>query len=85
MDAVVSLVGHQGIQHERRMIDAAVAAGVKYFIPSEFGHDSSDPTVRSYLPIMVQKNAVMEYLKTKEKDGLSWTMIVTGLWFDWVS
>jgi hypothetical protein len=26
----------------------------------------------------------VKYLKNKEKDGLSWTAICVGAWFDWV-
>lgn len=85
IDAVVSLVGPQGIVHQNRMIDAAVAAGVKYFLPSEFGHDYNNPRVFSLVPGFAAKKAVIQYLETKEKEGLSWTMIITGLWFDWVS
>lgn len=85
IDAAVSLLGPQGVQHHHRMIDAAVAAGVKYFIPSEFGFDWMDPGVFPLLPLFARKHSAIEYLKTKEKNGLSWTMIITGLWFDWAS
>ncbi|ORY18166.1 hypothetical protein BCR34DRAFT_554323 [Clohesyomyces aquaticus] len=83
IDAVVSLVGPQGFPHQTRMIDAAVAAGVKYFIPSEFGHDYTIPEVFPLVPVFSVKNTALEHLKIKQKEGLDWTVIITGLWFDW--
>jgi saccharopine dehydrogenase-like NADP-dependent oxidoreductase len=84
-DAVVSLVGPQGFTSQHAIIDAATASAVKYFIPSEFGHDYTDPRIFKLLPVFGVKNEVIEHLKRKEGEGLSWTGIITGLWFDWVS
>ncbi|EHL00440.1 putative Isoflavone reductase like protein IRL [Glarea lozoyensis 74030] len=39
-DAVVSALGAGGLDNEIRMIDAAVTAGVKHFIPSQFGSNT---------------------------------------------
>jgi hypothetical protein len=40
-DAVVSTVGTFGISAQCSAIDAAIAAGVQRFVPSEFGGDTS--------------------------------------------
>ena len=84
-DAVVSLVGPQGFTSQHAIIDAAVASGVRYFIPSEFGHDYTDPRILNLIPAFKVKNEVVEHLKSVEEKEMSWTGVITGLWFDWVS
>jgi nucleoside-diphosphate-sugar epimerase len=69
-----------------RLIDAAVAAGVKRFIPSEYGANNLDPRARSLIPIYDIKGAMLEHLiaKAKESSGkLTWTSISCGSWLDW--
>ena len=82
-DAVVLIVGAEALAEQKRYIDAAVAAGVKRFIPSEFGSDLSDPEVVKLVPIFKPKVEATEYLKSKESDTFSWTSIATGPFFDW--
>lgn len=71
------------------VIDAAVAVGVRRFIPSEFGnHPESEhkrlPEMRMTQPAKI---AVMKHLAEKvvETAGrFSWTAIAVGNFFDWV-
>ena len=69
---------------QTRLIDAAVAAGVKLFIPNEFGQDSLNEAVRERLPPARAKGRVIAYLKRKseEKKGFSWTALAVGTIFD---
>ena len=68
------------------MIDAAVSAGVKRFIPSEFGSNTlNTKVVELFSPALDMKVDVLKYLKEQEGRGLSWTGIATGPFFDWVS
>lgn len=67
------------------MIDAAVAAGVKRFIPSEFGSDTNNKSAQELVPVFQKKVEVKEYLESKTGSGLTWTGIVTGPVFDRVS
>lgn len=83
-DAVISVVGMGGFTEQKKFIDAAVAAGVKRFIPSEFSANTLSPAVLKLLPVFSQKKEILEYLKTKESSGLTWTAIWTALLFDWV-
>ena len=83
-DAIVSAIATYSTTQQKAIIDAAVAAGVKRFLPSEYGVDTARPEIYECLPPAVMKQEVVEYLKTKEKDGLSWTAICVGAWFDWV-
>lgn len=78
-------MGVEGFDQQQKLVDAAVRAGVKRFLPSEFSSSSEDPAVLGLLPLFEVKKNLIEYLKNKEQDGLSWTGLATGLLFDWVS
>lgn len=82
-DAVVCAVGYPAKLEEPKLIDAAVAAGVKRFLPSEYGLNNSLPAAKELNEIFASKARVMDYLKTKEPQGLSWTCVATGMWLDW--
>ncbi|GKT41493.1 uncharacterized protein ColSpa_01674 [Colletotrichum spaethianum] len=58
------------LEEQTKIAEAAIKAGVKRFIPSEYGSDSSP------------KKAHLDWLATKE-DQISWTAICTGPFFDW--
>jgi len=64
------------------MIDAAVAAGVKRFMPSEWGSNSANERCVSLVPLIREKRGVVEYLRGREAEGMSWTKFVTGQFFD---
>ena len=84
-DAVVSALGRAGLGEEMKMIDASVKAGVKRFIPSEFGSDTKNANATSLIPVFGVKVRTKDHLKAQESKGLSWTAIATGPIFDWVS
>ncbi|KZF22473.1 NAD(P)-binding protein [Xylona heveae TC161] len=82
-DAVVSTVGGIALSDQKKIIDAAIEAGVKRFIPSEFGSNIWDKKTLELVPVFGKKKDVVEYLRSKESDGLTWTDIITGPFFDW--
>ena len=82
-DAVVSGLGFEGKPTEKAIIDAAVEAGVKRFLPSEYGVDNTNPAASGLSPVFKRKADVIEYLKSKEATGLSWTAVPTGMWLEW--
>lgn len=82
-DAVVSTISATNNQQQHAIIDAAIKAGVKRFIPAEFGANSQDKGATELVPIFAMKNQVTDYLRTKEAKGLTWSAIVTGAFFDW--
>jgi hypothetical protein len=81
-DAVLSLVGGNALGDQNKLIDAAIAAGVKRFLPSEYGSNTPDEHARKIVPMWEAKVSTVNYLKSKNK-GISWTSIVTGNFFDW--
>jgi uncharacterized protein YbjT (DUF2867 family) len=84
-DAVISAVGATAFNEQKALVDAAIAARVQRFIPSEFSANSQSEAVLQLLPLFGQKNDVIKYLKSKESSGLTWTGIATSGLFDWVS
>lgn len=84
-DAVVNTlnVGSIAKPIHLRLIDAAVANGVKRFIPSEFGSDTTNALV-SRIPAFVDKAAIQEYLQNVSREtDLSYSLLITGPFLDW--
>ncbi|KAH7096415.1 NAD(P)-binding protein [Auriculariales sp. MPI-PUGE-AT-0066] len=74
VEVVVSALSRDGIAQQPALADAAKAAGVKLFVPSEFGGDSVGKTTEN-----------LNYPKTQlhlhlRKIGLPYTLYFTG-WF----
>ncbi|KAF2832143.1 isoflavone reductase family protein, partial [Ophiobolus disseminans] len=82
-DVVVSIVGGHAAADQTIFIDAALAAGVKRFFPSEYGPWTRDPQMVEINPYTnPYKTAIVDYLQSKESQ-MSWTGLVTGGFFDW--
>jgi hypothetical protein len=84
-DVVISIVGATGIAEQKSYVDAAVKAGVKRFLPSEFGINGQSEAVKELTPFFAVKQDLLDYLVEKEKDGLTWTALIVGVLYDWVS
>lgn len=66
-----------------QLIDAAVAAKVKRFIPSEFGLDSLNPLTRQ-LPVYENKLKVLNHLEERTlRSGMTYTYIINSVFLDW--
>jgi hypothetical protein len=83
-EAVVSVLGAAAFDQQKKLVDAALRAGVQRFFPSEYSANSQDKAVQELLPLFAVKSELIEYLKTKEAEGLSWTGIASSGLFDWV-
>ncbi|KAJ5189223.1 hypothetical protein N7491_005550 [Penicillium cf. griseofulvum] len=84
-DVVVNALNVAGVPESihLRLVDAAVATGVKRFIPSEYGCDTTNPLVAK-LPAFGIKVSVQEYLKNvAQNSGLSYSLLITGPFLDW--
>lgn len=83
-DAVVSTIATLSTAAQHNLVDAALQAGVKRFIPAEFGGNTLDPETERLLPsIFGSKRDLRRYLESKESEGLTWTAIAVGIIFDW--
>jgi len=83
-DAVISTMATLALDRQLLLIEAAATAGVRRFIPSEFGSDSSNPKSAA-LPVFTNKLAAQKALRDKAaaRTGLSYTIICTGPFLDW--
>lgn len=83
-DAVVSAAGAEGLLGQTVIVDAAIAAGVKRFLPSEFGSNLDNP-LAAKLPVFGYKAAVRNHLEEKVRSGadITYTYVVNGPFLDW--
>ena len=82
-DAVVCVLNHSAIGAQKRLIDVAIKAGVKRFIPTEFGSAPECVGDLKELKIFAGKKEILDYLKSQGGKGLTWTAFYTGPFFDW--
>ncbi|KAK4493686.1 hypothetical protein PRZ48_014871 [Zasmidium cellare] len=80
--AAVSTLSFDGLKLQKVLVDAAIAAGVKLFLPSEFGIDTSHPDAAKLIPFLQPKVETLEYLESKQ-DQIAWTGLASGSLFDW--
>ncbi|MCJ1303939.1 hypothetical protein MMC08_006750 [Hypocenomyce scalaris] len=83
-DAVVSVVGGPAIADQRKLIDAAEKAGVKRFLPSEYGCNTNNEGTLRVVPLLRGKANTTAYLKEKARANpqFTWTSLITGPFFD---
>eukprot|EP01119_Soliformovum_irregulare_P009324 TRINITY_DN22556_c0_g1_i1.p1 TRINITY_DN22556_c0_g1~~TRINITY_DN22556_c0_g1_i1.p1 ORF type:complete len:297 (-),score=88.91 TRINITY_DN22556_c0_g1_i1:46-936(-) len=79
VDLVLSTVGNALFAKQPFYIDAAIDAGVKWFVPSEFG---SDLEVNANEPVFGHKVATDKHLKSVQ-DKISHVNIYTGPFAGW--
>jgi hypothetical protein len=81
-DAVVVSIRHASNALQIGMIDAAVEAGIKRFIPSDFGSVAENSEATDLDPRKGDCERIIDYLRSKESSGMTWTAVITGLFFD---
>ncbi|KAL4902708.1 hypothetical protein BDW74DRAFT_180410 [Aspergillus multicolor] len=82
-DAIVNAITSFSVSEQIKFIDAAIAAGIKRYVPSEYGLDNNTPKARELSPVFKEKGEVQDYLRKKEGSGLSWTSVACGMWIGW--
>lgn len=83
-DAVVSTLNDALVPAQLKLVEAASQAGVKRYIPSEFGCDTLNPKTAALPVFSGGKVAVQKILNEKAAAGsLSYTLVVTGPFLDW--
>ncbi|KAI1347129.1 hypothetical protein F5Y01DRAFT_296150 [Xylaria sp. FL0043] len=83
-DALVSTIATAAIAGQQPLVDAAVAAGVKRIIPSEFGLNTRILGTDPIASILQGKIKTLNYIheKWRQNPSFTWTGISTGLFFD---
>lgn len=86
-DAIISFLTPPATEYQNLAADAAVAANVKRFIPSEWGMNTTILDNTIFGKLLSDKTTTQSHLAklSKDNDFFSWTGISTGLWFDWVN
>ncbi|KAI0381697.1 NmrA-like family protein [Hypomontagnella monticulosa] len=84
-DVVINCMTTLSVANQFRMIDAAIAAGVRRYVPSEFGLNNMKPEAQALNSVFHDKAKVQEYIRAKAADGsIEWMSITCGLWLKWV-
>ncbi|EHK18337.1 uncharacterized protein TRIVIDRAFT_58433 [Trichoderma virens Gv29-8] len=78
-DAVVSAMNHLYFDEQKALVEASDKAGVKRFLPSEYGLDVSIPAVRA-VPYLRAKGLIQDLLK---KSSMTYTVLYTGPFLEW--
>ena len=83
-DAVVSTVGMQALLGQSVLVEAAVAANVKRFLPSDFGSDLANPKSR-ILPVFGHKTAIHKALRdaAAAKPDFTYSLVCNSAFLDW--
>lgn len=83
-DAVVSTVGSAGLLGQKVLIEAAVAANVKRFLPSDFGGDIANPKT-GVLPVFGYKIEVHKALReaAAAKPDFTYSLVTNNIFLDW--
>ncbi|KAH6724489.1 NmrA-like family-domain-containing protein [Leptodontidium sp. MPI-SDFR-AT-0119] len=76
VDTVICTLTGSDLHLSGPLVDAAAAAGVKFFIPSEYGLDTSNSKIRDLLPPYRTRFEIQEKLRAS---GLEWKAIYSGI------
>ncbi|TKX24382.1 hypothetical protein C1H76_3488 [Elsinoe australis] len=85
-DAAITCIPLTDLDQHLRLATAAARAGIKRYIPADFGSvDAGSPKAQELVPLFVRKTWVREHLDdlAKQHPGFSWTALVSGHFFDW--
>ena len=85
-DAVISILGLSAVgDPQYALVEAAIKAGVKRFLPSEFGLDNASAQLLNVLPPFRVRTELIDALKAKQAAGspMEWTAFIAGMFLDW--
>ena len=83
-DAVVSTIGTAGLPAQNVLVEAAVAANVKRFLPSDFGSDIAKPKTGA-MPVFKFKTATHKALReaAAAKPDFTYTLVCNNAFLDY--
>jgi hypothetical protein len=88
-DALICTLNDDASGIQVQLIEAAVEAGVKRFIPNEWGGSEMIAPVPELEALMAAKRAIIDLLKQKAAEAAAagkvfhWTGVDDGVFFDW--
>lgn len=79
---VITLSGQSQLETlQKKLIDAAVEAGVRWIMPNEWGFDTANQGLVEDIVISKVIVSVREHLK--QQTNVSFTSMITGFWYEW--
>lgn len=81
-DAAVLATNHAGNKRHRNVINAAAETGVKHLIPNHWSSDAELPTIKQLSSYDDSLRQDIEYFRTEENSGMTWTAIVMAIFLD---
>lgn len=81
-DAVINCVTTLAVGTQLRIISAAAEAGVRRYVPSEYGLNNNNPAARALCPVFREKGEVQDHLRTLEH-RMEWMAFACGMWLKW--
>ncbi|ETS85257.1 hypothetical protein PFICI_03282 [Pestalotiopsis fici W106-1] len=83
-DVIVNCMTSLSVMDQFRMIDAAISAGVKRYVPSEYGLNNMRPEAQALNAVFRAKGKVQEYLRARAAEGvIEWMSVSCGMWIKW--
>jgi nucleoside-diphosphate-sugar epimerase len=83
-DVIINCITYPADVDQYRLVDAATAAGVKRYIPSEYGLNNARPEPQALSSVFREKGEVQAYLRSKANEGaIEWMSISCGMWLRW--
>lgn len=77
---IVTLAANAPRDMQERLVDASVVAGVRWYIPNEWGYDAQSKSATEQSIIGPAKVKTRAYIESK---GLPWTSFACGFWYEW--
>jgi len=71
------------IATRKRIIEAAIKAGVKRITLSAFGTNVPELQTTEPVEAFRGKVEIREFMRSREREGLTWTGLVVGAFLDW--
>jgi uncharacterized protein YbjT (DUF2867 family) len=83
IDALVNANNQVDLEVSKRVVDAAIVAGVRRYVPPDFGSDPNS-TLLPTLPVFRTKYLTHKYLAEKAAAGdITYTIVSNGPFLDW--
>ncbi|OIW22736.1 NAD(P)-binding protein [Coniochaeta ligniaria NRRL 30616] len=82
IDAIVFAVGSPHTLSQIPIIDAAVEAGVKFIIPTEYGLPSNLAQFEDFHAFAAKRAVQKHLIQPREQGKIDYTFVFVGLWID---
>lgn len=82
-DAIIEAFNPAAAEYQKKVVDAAIDAGVQQLITPDFSSDTFNEYAEGLI-IFEPKIKAQKHLEMRAREGkLAWTAIVVGAFYDW--